>query len=272
MAGAQVNNDKRSAFKRYQDIASLSHRFGMQECEGWAMKRIQEMIWSDSSHIWMDLKTLFDTLSYATLVTDSSGDDHFERDVRNLIYNIIHECVEDPSHNTEDVSMMLGIYQNPPPGFDPSVYGFIFTWVLSLGYTSAEWRKLTHGDRNILYAAQANLTPLQASTIPFESLTKASKIVKSLDSGDQYQPVCFSMSEILRKSWDKCESWDEERPLIGIRMLRTLPDRRREFARATKDASCFCNEQCSQKLLAKIDENLKALFTELAGYPKWISE
>lgn len=272
MSGAQTDNEKRPAFKRYQDIASLSHRFCMPEYQEWATKMIHQMICSDSSNTWMDLKPLFGTLSYAKIVADTSGDNHLERNVRNLIYDIIYDCVENPLGNAADIATMLEIYQAPPPGFDLSVYGFIFTCVLSFGFNSAEWNRLTQVDRYVLYAAQAHLAPLQASRFPFEPLTKASRITKSLTCDGQPQ-VCFSISRILETSWDKRgESWDEELPLVVAQMLRTLPNRRKDFAQATKNMKCFCSEQCSQRILAKVDENLNALFTELAGFPKWISE
>lgn len=267
--GVQTTDaDKQLAFKRYQDIASLANRYQMQDTEDWAKGHIQEMIGSDSAVLWTDLGTLFETLSYAKIVTGSSGDDRFERDVRSLIKDIIYDEV--PLTNQRDIATILEVYRNRPLGFDLSVYGYIFACVLRFGDGSPEWARLTRAHRDILYRAQVKLTPLPNS-LPFQPLVSASSILGSLDEAGQSLTVCSRMSQSLASKWGR-EDWSTDRAGEGIRILYTLPSKRRTFAASSKSQTCSCGEQCSQKILAKIDEKLGALFIDLARLPERIAE
>ncbi|KAG8740872.1 hypothetical protein FRC10_003827 [Ceratobasidium sp. 414] len=259
MSGASDSrNQNPPAFKRYLDIARLSRRFCMPEGEEWAKTQLQEFQNSSSSTTWLKPTQLLATLSYAKLCSDRP-DDEFTRKVNSKLRYVVTQC---------DGEHVLELYRTLPVDADRALQGLVFLRVLKDGHKSPLWAKLTWTERANLYAVQVNLTPLPSSW-PFNTLKSGSDIYREVSKGGQ--SLCHFAQRRLLSVWNGISSdhWDSDAPLRGVTEAIKLPGLKRELDPYFSGSQmCTCRgagAKCQDALLAKVDDLVEALFTEIAN-------
>ncbi|KAG9092566.1 hypothetical protein FS749_015612 [Ceratobasidium sp. UAMH 11750] len=258
MSGASnMRNSSPEAFRRYLDITSLARRYLMQTIESWAYAQLQILSATTSRIRQLPPSHLRDALNYAKIRCSSSRDDEFLRSIRNAL--ACSMC------GTPLGGDCLEIYQNPSTA-DRFLYALSYTCLLSLGYESTQWITLTRDDRAILYASQVRLSPLPGS-LPFRPLASVTDIIESVDDKGQPLSLCTHTTSILSSVWvSNVKKWQSKILREGMHKIRALPSNRMELAEAFEAAPCQCAEQCSKKVLAKVDWLVESLLYKLVDF------
>ncbi|QRV97358.1 The BTB (BR-C, ttk and bab)/POZ (Pox virus and Zinc finger) domain [Ceratobasidium sp. AG-Ba] len=259
-------------FLFYSDVARLSHRFGMGDFEKWALGKLGTLVESSVNNVLAavrknmedetDFDNSMDTLSYAVLVSDQP----MEHNLRNAI---LHNSV---SPETLSPSILLGLLHRP--GLleeEPAMFGFWFLAILNLGHSAWHQEPFTKQDRVALFSAQTHLTPLPQSlgeglSLPIVVRIKPTKEGYIQGLGGLRSDSCRRRLSRAWRSVFSSEYYDDvlsREILKPTSMLCKLPKLRSEF-RTAVGALTPC--ACYADVLRWLDEQMKVLFTRLAGY------
>ncbi|QRV97384.1 The BTB (BR-C, ttk and bab)/POZ (Pox virus and Zinc finger) domain [Ceratobasidium sp. AG-Ba] len=258
---ADESNRNPQSFRRYLDIASLSHRFSMEAIEKWALGQFKRVMQS-SARITSSFSShtdLLEALSYSKLTSDRD----LEYDVRNMAQ--CYTCVLKPYLlNPFWLSQIMVLYRNSQlKKEDPAVFGHLFCLVLSEGHTSSLWAAFNRDERAKLFAAQAYLTPLPSS-LATSWIQNTNEISSGVDN-TQRSSCFYSCAQSLTNRANqlfKAHELTKDSPLAGVKALTMIPTQRQQLAEgAPKLAKCTCTRQ----LLTVIDAKIDKLFTELAA-------
>ncbi|KAG9090960.1 hypothetical protein FRC06_000808 [Ceratobasidium sp. 370] len=273
------NNHTASVFLKLIDIADMAHRFVAAELESWALGQLKQFSSSTEKMSKYHISTEYQLklLRYSNLALDQDLTCWVRHWIR---YHYVWAMDQSPARPAFTVKSIERVREQlvrlfKMPGLrdsDPSLFGFTFCLLLSLGHKF--WSKaalLTRQDRIILLSAQVHLTPLPESRIPLQWL-------------DAYAQRNDRMSKSRHKPCARClitRAWDEafggtykqmlysNTPLAGVSALALLPHRRQYFADAIKKLSpAICSIKCQEAVLKFVDRHIDDVFAQVATFWK----
>ncbi|QRV90513.1 hypothetical protein RhiJN_18531 [Ceratobasidium sp. AG-Ba] len=275
---AEVSSDQQrttSTFKSYLHIASLAHRFGMYEIEEWALAQFRKVLSSPEylAGLSWGSAELLDALEYSKLLSDRSDT---TRQIRGLIGCRLQKLVPEQAQgfliNLAAKELLLDMYENSAlKGSDPPLFGFVFCAVLSEGYRSFIWARLTVDKRAKLLAAQVYLTPLPLSELHLDWIQTPTNLADAVKEADRSR--CFAAcSEIFTQkifpaSFNKEYSsrLASDSPLVGISALRQLPYLRQATINLLRQDPRVCKRGCGSSIRDSLDQHMEATFTVLSN-------
>lgn len=257
----------------YSDVARLSHRFCMPGFEKWAAGKLTSLMASSvgdslmnacEAHTKGQIPSLFFTiLAYAKLTLNVS----LEHSTRHAIQcqSVYPQALSAP--NLLKLMHTPGMREG-----EPALFGYWFLLLLNLGHQNWDQKAFTKQDRVALFSAQARLTPLPETLgkdLVFSLLVEP-RFTKDDHLEELKERTCSSrclheISNIWHGLFD-CDYYDEVMSNVAptwMSMLLDLPTIRSDFAETVRSLpACKCNS----KVVAWLDEDIKRLFTRLAGY------
>lgn len=263
---------------QYLDIADLSHRFAASKIEAWALEQLKILSGSVKKlaqceqHVTYQLRAI----SYARIIRDKQLE-HRMRTFVELSYSyLLQESSFRLTGSEFEVHRrnLLKVFNYPNVQTShPSLFGFIFCIILSLGHEF--WLHhplLDREDRIALLSTQAHLTPLPISILGLDwiegTLTQANPrgCNPELQSCAQcrFQPVwerAFPGQYIERMK-------KRESPSGGVGLLALLVEKRMAFVDALPSPNGRCTKNCQGRFVEFIDDKIEHVFVLLADYYK----
>lgn len=143
----------------------------------------------------------------------------------------------------------------------PTLFGYVFTVILSLGHRSFVWTNwLTREDRIVLNAAQVHLISLRReTTLRLSWLSRP----PSQNWGGFCTTCSMHMDNAWRASFARCGTLDSDVPLEDISRLVLLPSYRQIFADSIHSIPKPCEEDCYARALYKIDSGQTGVFFDM---------
>ncbi|KAF8599765.1 hypothetical protein BDV93DRAFT_525852, partial [Ceratobasidium sp. AG-I] len=158
----------------------------------------------------------------------------------------------------------VALYKDPKlPQTHPSLFGYVFAVILSLGRRSPVWTgQLTQEDRTVLNAAQVDLTSL--GNDPELALSWLSQLPSQNWSWFCNNSCAKAADTAWRASFARCGVFDSAVPLVDISKLILLPGYRQLFVDTAQSNphSCPCD---SEDVLFSIDGGIELIFTAMCG-------
>jgi hypothetical protein len=277
MDATDSNNHTSSVFLKLIDIADMAHRFIAPELESWALRQLKQFSHSTEKmskyHISSEYQLRL--LRYANLTLDQD----LVRWVRHWIRCHYVWAVEPPPpqplFTVKTIARVrdqaVRMFKEPNlRDNEPSLFGFIFCLLLSLGHEF--WSKaalLTRQDRIILLSAQVHLTPLPRSKIPLQWLDaytqRNDQVAKS-----RHKPCSRCL---IARAWDDAfggtfrQMLHSSTPLAGISALVLLPHKRQCFADAIKELPpAVCSNKCQDAIIRFVDHSIEEVFAQVAAF------
>ncbi|KAG8690938.1 hypothetical protein FRC11_007949 [Ceratobasidium sp. 423] len=297
-------HDAARDFIFYVNVASLSHRFSMEDIEAWAKERLVKL----AHRIGTDVVDGFTNLTCKDIGRDEDPDmDMGKQDNKNTISLLSNHAVISIlvgiryARDVFDTSLLhdslhaMQYYfsgeDDPTPELflaflrvpnlhkaEPSLFGYFFVVLLILDSNIWTQRVFTRIDRMALFSARCLLTPLPDSLkaplgIPLfirPTLQQFSKIL----CDNTVQQSCFEQCYATMFShWQVAFGLHYVRladkdPRVPIKALANLPITRQRFSDLIKGSAC--SQQCYRVVLGKLDQGIQDLYTRVAGYYKSI--
>ncbi|KAG9127996.1 hypothetical protein FRC07_006356 [Ceratobasidium sp. 392] len=271
------NNHTVSAFLKLIDIADMANRFVAPELESWALRQLKQFSSSTDKlskhHISHEYQLKL--LRYANLAVDKDLICWVRHWIRYHYVWAMDPSLARPAFTTKAIErvrdQLTRLFKIPNlRESDPSLFGFTFSLLLSLGHKF--WSKstlLTRQDRIILLSAQVHLTPLPESRISLEWLNayaqKGDRISKS-----RHKPCARCL---ITRAWDEAfggaykDTLYSSTPLAGVSALVLLPHRRQCFADAIgKLSPAICSVKCREAVLKFVDRHIDEVYAQVATF------
>ncbi|KAF8599771.1 hypothetical protein BDV93DRAFT_525857 [Ceratobasidium sp. AG-I] len=264
---ADYHNHTQDAFLRYLEISMLAYRFGMSKLEAWSRSQLALVLNSLIHFInsdW-DKITLLRVVHYARTLSVA---------LRSQMRTLVQLALSIPIPNnplefqpplSPNINACIALYKDPElPRTQSTLFGYIFTIILSLGHSSSVWAtQLTRDDRTTLYAAQLHLVSLH--NIPDLDMSWFAQPPRTLPK--TLPPVCTSCTKDVNHAWNesfaRCGSIDSPIPSEDIYKLVHLPAYRQLFADSIRLSSELCEEECGRMILDSIDVMLCRIFSNM---------
>lgn len=265
-------------FNRYLDIADMSHRFAAPKLETWALKQLKDL-----SNSLIQLSVYPSTVSYQlraldyTRVIQDKSLEHRVRTVVKLSYSYLLSTTLATLNESAILPRkikLLELFKHPNLQKDqPSLFGFVFCVVLSLGHKFwLHQPSLTRDDRIMLLSANTLLTPLPFLELELDwiegSLTEAKP--RGCEPGPRSCTRCN-----FQPAWARAflgdypkELRERQEPSGGVASLSALITKRTLFGDALVGLGKGCTKNCKERFVEFVDERVERVFTLFAGFFK----
>ncbi|QRV97390.1 The BTB (BR-C, ttk and bab)/POZ (Pox virus and Zinc finger) domain [Ceratobasidium sp. AG-Ba] len=255
------------ALRRYLDVASLAHRFCLEDIESWALDQLKKLLQFSRklSELSWSYSDMIDTLTYSKLTCDHEIQQH----LRSLVYRSVcklyilcstYSDLKKPS-TVYVISRFTQLFIHPTiKQDDPALFGLVFCLALSAGHRSLIWQNMTRDERAKLYAAQVHLTPLPPKLPLVWLKNHVEPFYRSLM---EECPECFmSCSEKFFKDANPVVNRADltsDSPLMGIRALCKLPLQRQQLESLKTSYQCACPTKILEMAYLSLDKSFKEL-------------
>ncbi|CAE6509705.1 unnamed protein product [Rhizoctonia solani] len=266
---SNLENNAWDIFTFYLDVATLCHRFGMDQMEQWAKKMLQmhisfyrEEVASGAN---ADPGSLLDAIQHAM----TTQDHRLIRDIQHLAYHYI--CASE--HDLESRGL-IALFRTPGLRENhPSIFGCIFSVFLREEHPVWERESFTKVDRMALFSCQVRLSSIPESfkkdirSPLFEKLSSLDHVRKiiALDDLCETPPPCsHGCDEKIMDLWR--ELFEEEYYEGGVECasLAILPEYRAEFVVNAQQIRCC--QGCSTRFIDQLDEDIELVYVRLGEY------
>ncbi|KAF8593404.1 hypothetical protein BDV93DRAFT_549543 [Ceratobasidium sp. AG-I] len=266
-------NYTKDDFLCYLGISHMTRHFGMYKLGSWSDSRLSLVLESATGFV----NTGWDkeTLTQAGYFPSEEFSMTTEDDLRIFAWLALSTSIPSNPITSQppllsNLDTCVAIFKDPGLLKGTSLFGYVFTVILSLGHRSSTWtNQLTREDRTVLYAAQVHLT----------SLGGDSNLDLSWISQPSYQDwgyFCTSCTDLVDTVWDttfaKCSSLNYNVPLEDISRLVLLPSCRQLFIDSTRSDPKLCVHQCAHNVWDYIDRKLLGTFYYMADKHNYFVE
>ena len=273
-----TKNHDYSNFCRYLDIADLSHRFVAPRLEAWALEQLKVLSTSIEklSLGWASVTYQIRALNYARLIQDKTLG-HRIRTFVKLSYSYLLPnslvTLRESSIPLERKTF-LAMFKYPNLQKDhPSLFGFVFCVVLSLGHEF--WLHqplLTRDDRIMLLSAHALLTPLPFLKLELDWIegTLSEANPHGSEPGPRSCAHCnfqATWKQYFSRGYYK-ELKGKQEPSGGVYSLSKLIAKRVLFADALDKLGEGCTNNCKICFIEFVDEKIERVFALFAEFYK----
>ncbi|KAF8599763.1 hypothetical protein BDV93DRAFT_609062 [Ceratobasidium sp. AG-I] len=274
MSAQGTANPTKDIFLCYLGAYAITRYFGMTELREWSYSQLEIVLESVSSFVnssW-DKDTIIQAMSCAQPM-----------DCRNSynLYTFVSLALSTEARSStlayespllSNLDTCVALYKDCSlPQTYPSLFGYVFSVILSLGHRSPIWiNQLTREDRNVLYAAQAHLVFIGSDPdLGFSWLWQPLILNRCGYCSD-------SCTEDAETAWSasfaRCGDFHSKIPLEDISNLLLLPSYRQLFADATQSRFNSCRRECARRMLGSIDETVEAVFAAMCRKHKYFVE
>lgn len=265
MGTNDARNHTKDAFVCHLGIVVLARYLGMPELEFWSYSQLELILKSVTRFVnssW-DKGTLLQAMDYASRTRALSG-----RDLRvftRLALSITapNNPIRFQSPPSSNLATCVALYKDPNfPETQPSLFGYVFTVILSLGHRSCVWaHQLSREERNVLYAAQVHLVS------PYKEAGLSDLSWLSLPPSQTAGVKCASCTKHLDTAWNVgfagCRGLGSAIPLEDISKLVILPSCRQIFADYVRSNPKLRAHNCGTAMLSDIDVRMYNIFHEM---------
>ncbi|QRV83234.1 hypothetical protein RhiJN_11250 [Ceratobasidium sp. AG-Ba] len=276
---SRTNYHTQETFFRYLDINLLAVYFGMKGLELWAHAQLELVLQSStrlSNYAW-GKDTLLQAISCAN--NRPKGTQDVSRNMLAFVCLILGSST-DPlqssrAHTAANLNTCVQLYKDASlPGALPTLFGCVFTLILSLGHQSTVWKdKLTRDERAALYVAQATFTRLTRH--PELSLDWLSSPLTTIAAGEVCHMCKQHFNVLWGSSFGRCPDLNSVVPLEDVVELARLPQYRQTFADAVYSSAWVCelHYTTGKKLLTAIDTRMGETYSKFTSeYKRILSE
>ncbi|CAE6501460.1 unnamed protein product [Rhizoctonia solani] len=246
------------SFTFYLDVATLCHRFEINEMEQWARNRFETLI----------------SLSIEAVASNASTDPGVLLDAIHLVNYYI--CVSDHHTGSQD---LVPLFRTPRlREYHPSVFGCIFSIFLSEDYPAWEGEPFTKVDRMALFSGQIRLSPIpdlfkadirsplfkQPTPLDFRKMIASDPLIN--------QPPCQRRcDQAVREIWltvfneDYYEGIGGSGVGVGVSWLSTLARDRVLFTKKALGIQTKCHQNCRMRYIDQLDKDIELVYIRLGG-------